>query len=59
VTLTAQKGRYLAPLARILLAIAYLREHKNADARTLLLQLSVDFPANTVFPKVLAQLDHH
>ena len=33
--LTAQNGRYLAPLARILLAIAYLREHKDADARTL------------------------
>jgi tetratricopeptide (TPR) repeat protein len=59
VTLAAQKGRYLAPLARILLAIAYLREHKVADARTLLVQLRTDFPANTVFPKVLTQLDRH
>jgi hypothetical protein len=59
VMLAAQNGRYLAPLARILLAIAYLREHKEADARTLLLQLRADFPANTVFLKVLTQLDHH
>ena len=59
VTLTAQNGRFLAPLARILLAIAYLREHKRAEARTLLVQLRTDFPANTVFQKVLTQLDQH
>ncbi len=59
VTLTAQNGRYLAPLARILLALAYLREHKDAEARTLLVQLRADFPANTVFQKVLTQLDQH
>jgi hypothetical protein len=59
VTLTAQNGRYLAPLARILLAIAYMREHKDADARTLLVKLSADFPANTVFPRALTQLDRH
>ena len=59
VTLAAQNGRYLAPLARILLAIAYLREHKDADARTLLVQLRKDFPANIVFQKVLSQMDHH
>jgi hypothetical protein len=59
VTLAAQNGRYLAPLARILLAIASLREHKDADARTLLVKLRADFPANTVFQKVLTQLDHH
>ena len=59
VTLAAQNGRYLRPLARILLAIAYLREHKDADARVLLVQLRTDFPANTVFQKVLTQLDHH
>jgi hypothetical protein len=59
VTLAAQNGRYLAPLARILLAIAHLREHKDADARSLLVKLRADFPANTVFQKVLTQLDHH
>lgn len=59
VALAAQNGRYLAPLARILLAIAYLREHKVADGRILLVQLRADFPSNTVFQKVLSQLDHH
>jgi hypothetical protein len=50
VTLTAQNGRYLGPLARILLAIGYLREHKeDADARTLVVRLRADFPSNTVF----------
>ena len=34
-----QNGRYLAPMARILLTIAYLRDHKDADARALLVQL--------------------
>ncbi len=59
VALTAQNGRYLAPLARILLAIAYIREHKDADALALLAKLRADFPANTVFAKALTKLDHH
>jgi hypothetical protein len=57
VTLTAQNGRYLAPLARILLAIAYTREHKDADALALLLKLRADFPANTVFANALARFN--
>jgi hypothetical protein len=56
-TLTAQNGRYLAPLARILLAIADVREHRDANARTLLVKLCADFPANTVFTKALAKSD--
>jgi tetratricopeptide (TPR) repeat protein len=59
VTLTAQHGHYLAPLARILLAIAYLREHKDTDGRALLVQLRADFPNNTVLAKVIDQLDNH
>jgi hypothetical protein len=59
VALTAQNGRYLAPLARMLLAIAYVREHKNADALALLVKLRADFPANTVFARALTELDRH
>jgi hypothetical protein len=57
VTLAAQNGRYLAPFARILLAIAYAREHKDADALALLLKLRADFPANTVFANALTRFD--
>jgi hypothetical protein len=58
VTLTAQNGRYLAPLARILLAIAYIREHKDAAALALLVKLRADFPANTMFARTVTKLDH-
>jgi len=57
--LTAQHGHYLAPLARILLATAYIREHKDADARALVVQLKAEFPHNTIFPKVIYELDRH
>jgi len=57
--LTAHTDIYLAPLARILLATAYIREHKDADARALLVQLQAEFPHNTLFPKVIYELDRH
>jgi predicted Zn-dependent protease len=44
---------------RMLLAIAYVREHKNADALALLVKLRADFPANTVFARALTELDRH
>jgi hypothetical protein len=59
VALTAQNGRYLARLDRILLTTAYIREHKDADALALLVKLRADFPSNTVFAKALTKLDRH
>src|SRR5579862_7129539 len=56
-TLTAEKGNYLAPLARILLAIAYLREKRPEEARQLLSSLQADFPRNPLFPKAIAKID--
>jgi hypothetical protein len=56
-TLTAKNGHYLAPLARILLAIAYLREKRPQDARQLLSLLQTDFPRNPLFPKAIAKID--
>lgn len=56
-TLTAEKGNYLAPLARILLAIAYLREKRPQEARQLLSSLQADFPRNPLFPKAIAKID--
>ncbi len=55
--LTAQQGRYLAPFARILLAIAYVREKDVPHARALLLSLQNDFPANPLFAREIARLD--
>ena len=55
--LTAQRGHYLAPFARILLAIAYVREKDRAHAREVLASLKEDFPNNPLFGKEMARLD--
>src|ERR1039457_3672206 len=54
---TAAQGYLLAPFARILLAIAYVREKELPRARELLLALQKDFPDNTLFGRELARLD--
>jgi hypothetical protein len=55
--MTAEKGHLLAPFARILLSIAYVREKDAAHARELLQGLQRDFPDNTLFSRELARLD--
>jgi hypothetical protein len=54
---TAAQGHLLAPFARILLAIAYVREKDLPRARELLLGLQRDFPNNSLFGRELARLD--
>jgi len=54
---TAAQGHLLAPFARILLAIAYVREKDLPRARELLLALQRDFPGNPLFGRELARLD--
>jgi hypothetical protein len=54
---TASKGQLLAPFARILLAIAYVRDKDTAHARAILLTLQQDFPSNHLFPLELARLE--
>lgn len=53
---TAEHGHYLAPFARILLAIAYVREKDKGRALELLSGLQREFPANTLFPREIAHL---
>ena len=53
----ASNGRLLAPFARILLAIAYVREKDLPRAREILLSLQKDFPENQLFPRELARLE--
>jgi hypothetical protein len=54
---TAAKGQLLAPFARILLAIAYVREKELPRARELLLALQQEFPDNALFGRELTRLD--
>jgi len=53
---TAQHGHYLAPFARILLAIAYVRDKNKQRALELLMALRAQFPGNTLFPREIARL---
>ncbi len=55
--LVAERGHYLGPFARILLAIAYIREKHPESARKLLAQLQRDFPQNPLYARELARLD--
>jgi hypothetical protein len=55
--LTAGHGHYLAPFARILLAIAYVREKDKARARDVLASLRDQFPGNPLFAREIARLD--
>jgi hypothetical protein len=53
---TAEHGHYLAPFARILLAIAYVREKDKPRAVQLLSGLQREFPGNTLFPREIEHL---
>jgi hypothetical protein len=55
--MTASYGHYLAPFAKILLAIAYVRENDKARALDLLAALNRDYPENPLFAKEIARLD--
>ena len=54
--LTAQKGYYLAPFARLLLAVAALRDKDTTTARSLLAGLADEFPRNQLYSKELARI---
>ncbi len=54
--LTAEKGHYLAPYARLLLAVAALRDHDRIGARSLLTGLAAEFPRNPLYRKELARI---
>lgn len=55
--LTAEHGQYLAPFARILLSIAYVRDKDKVRARKILAALRDQFPGNPLFPLEIARLD--
>jgi len=55
--ITAEKGHYLLPYARLLLALADLRDHEREKARTKLEWLAREFPENRLYRKELAKLN--
>ncbi len=54
--ITAEKGHYLLPYARLLLAVAAIRDHKPEQARQILEDLARQFPANHLYARELAKL---
>lgn len=54
--LTATKGHYLLPYARLLLAVAALRDNNRDEARTLLQELARQFPNNPLYQQELSRL---
>lgn len=54
--LTADKGRYLAPFARLLLAVAALRDKDRTTAKVLLAGLTREFPQNHLYQKELSRI---
>jgi hypothetical protein len=55
--IVAARGHYLRPFAKILLALAALRERKTAVARIQLMDLAAEFPQNPLFARELAKID--
>lgn len=54
--LAAEKGHYLLPFARLLLAVAALRDHDRGHAREILSGLARDYPNNRLYARELARL---
>ncbi len=54
--IVAEKGHYLAPFARLLLAVAALRDKDTHTAKTLLAGLATEFPDNKLYSKELSRI---
>jgi hypothetical protein len=55
--LTSEKGHYLSPFAKMLLAVAALRDHNTPQAKDLLLGLASQYPRNPLYRQELARLE--
>ncbi len=54
--LTASQGHYLAPFARMMLAVAALRDNHPQQAREILQALSIEFPGNSVYQREINRI---
>jgi hypothetical protein len=53
---TAEQGHYLAPFARLMLAVGELRDGRVQEGKAILIGLSHDFPQNTLYQRQIARL---
>jgi tetratricopeptide (TPR) repeat protein len=56
ITLTAERGHYLAPFARLMLAVGELRDGRVQQGKEILIGLSKEFPQNTLYQRQIARL---
>jgi hypothetical protein len=54
--LTAAKGHYLAPFARMMLAVAALRDNHPQEAKSILVALSKEYPRNSLYQREIARI---
>jgi hypothetical protein len=54
--ITAEHGHYLAPFARLMLAVAELRDGNKDTARSLLSGLAREFPNNTLYRRQMLRI---
>jgi hypothetical protein len=54
--LTAEQGHYLAPFARLMLAVGELRDGRVQQGKAILIGLSKEFPQNTLYQRQIARL---
>jgi hypothetical protein len=54
--LTAEQGHYLAPFARLMLAVGELRDGRVQEGKAILISLSQEFPQNTLYQRQIARL---
>lgn len=54
--LTAEQGHYLAPFARLMLAVGELRDGRTQQGKAILMGLSQEFPQNTLYQRQIARL---
>lgn len=54
--LTAERGHYLAPFARLMLAVGELRDGRTQQGKAILVGLSQEFPQNTLYQRQIARL---
>ena len=54
--LTAAQGHYLAPFARMMLAVAAIRDSRPQQAREILSSLSKEFPRNSLYVRELNRI---
>jgi hypothetical protein len=54
--LTADQGHYLAPFARLMLAVGELRDGRTQQGKAILASLSQEFPQNTLYQREVARL---